>query len=103
MLNVFLTTCFCFIFGSVRVSNELGAGRPKAAKFSMLVVIMISVTIQTIFMLLILLTRKDFPALFTDNKLVMDKVSKIAPFLSSSLFLSSIQPVLSGEFIILDQ
>ncbi|XP_008796381.1 protein DETOXIFICATION 33-like [Phoenix dactylifera] len=96
--------CFMIPLGfvaavSVRVSNELGAGRPKAAKFSMLVVIMISVTMQTIFMLLILLTRKDFPALFTDNILVMDKVSKIALFLSASIFLSSIQPVLSGVAI----
>ncbi|XP_073098990.1 protein DETOXIFICATION 33 isoform X2 [Elaeis guineensis] len=96
--------CFMIPLGfvaavSVRVSNELGAGRPKAAEFSMLVVIMMSVTIQTIFMLLILLTRKDFPALFTDNKLVMDKVSKIALFLSASIFLSSIQPVLSGVAI----
>nr|XP_029122180.1 protein DETOXIFICATION 33-like isoform X1 [Elaeis guineensis] len=96
--------CFMIPLGfvtavSVRVSNELGAGRPKAAKFSMLVVIVISVTIQTIFMILILLTRKDFPALFTDNKLVMDKVSKIALFLSASIFLGSIQPVLSGVAI----
>ncbi|KAG1363293.1 Protein DETOXIFICATION 33 [Cocos nucifera] len=42
---------------------------------------------------------KDFPALFTDDKLVMDKVSKIVLLLSASIFLSSIQPVLSGVAI----
>ncbi|KAJ0964985.1 hypothetical protein J5N97_026123 [Dioscorea zingiberensis] len=84
---------------SVRVSNELGAGHPKAARFSVLVVITISVLIQTTFMLIILLTKKDFPRLFTENELVMEKVSKIAYFLCASIFLGSIQPVLSGVAI----
>ncbi|XP_020090670.1 protein DETOXIFICATION 33-like isoform X1 [Ananas comosus] len=84
---------------SVRVSNELGAGRPKAAKFSVLVVIMISVAIQTTVMLIILTTREHFPALFTEDQHVMAKVSKLAFFLAASIFLSSIQPVLSGVAI----
>lgn len=83
----------------MRVSNELGAGRPKAAKFSILVVVMMSVVIQTTFALIIFLTRKDFPAVFTENKLVMEKVTKLVPFLCSGILLCSVQPVLSGEFV----
>ncbi|CAA6661638.1 unnamed protein product [Spirodela intermedia] len=81
---------------SVRVSNELGAGRPKAARFSVLVVIMISVVIQSTFALLIFLTRKDFPIIFTGDKLVREEVTRLAPFLCSTVLLASIQPVLSG-------
>ncbi|KAK9112317.1 hypothetical protein Scep_019836 [Stephania cephalantha] len=84
---------------SVRVSNELGAGRPKAAKFSVWVMVSISIVIQSIFVILILTTRKEFPALFTDDKLVMAEVSKLACFLSVSIFLCSVQPILSGVAI----
>uniref|UniRef100_A0A1D1Y4U3 Protein DETOXIFICATION n=1 Tax=Anthurium amnicola TaxID=1678845 RepID=A0A1D1Y4U3_9ARAE len=83
----------------VRVSNELGAGRPKAAKFSVLVVVMVSVIIQTTFALIIFLTRKDFPIIFTENELVKDKVTKLVPFLCSTILLGSVQPVLSGVAI----
>lgn len=86
-----------FKFASVRVSNELGAGRPKAAKFSVLVVVMMSVIIQSIIVAILLITRNDFPAIFTESKLVMKEVSRVALFLSGTIFLSSIQPVLSGR------
>ncbi|XP_068647731.1 protein DETOXIFICATION 33-like [Aristolochia californica] len=96
--------CMMIPFGftaaiSVRVSNELGAGRPRAAKFSVLVVVMMSIVIQTIFVILILTTRKDFPVVFTEDILVMKKVSQVAVFLSASIFFSSVQPVLSGVAI----
>ncbi|XXG57502.1 hypothetical protein AAC387_Pa03g4638 [Persea americana] len=96
--------CMMIPFGftaavSVRVSNELGAGRPKAAKFSVLVVVMMSVIIQSIIVAILLITRNDFPAIFTESKLVMKEVSRVALFLSGTIFLSSIQPVLSGVAI----
>lgn len=84
-------------FASVRVSNELGAGHPKAAKFSVLVVVVMSVIIQSIIVGILLITRKDLPAIFTESKLVMEEVSRVAFFLSGTIFLSSIQPVLSGR------
>ncbi|KAG9456577.1 hypothetical protein H6P81_001085 [Aristolochia fimbriata] len=96
--------CMMIPFGftaaiSVRVSNELGAGRPRAAKFSVIVVVMMSIVTQTIFVILILTTRKVFPAVFTDDVLVMKKVSQVALLLSATIFLSSVQPVLSGVAI----
>ncbi|KAK1267703.1 Protein TRANSPARENT TESTA 12 [Acorus gramineus] len=93
--------CFMIPIGflaaiSVRVSNELGAGHPRAAKFSVVVVVTMSVIIQTTFAFIIMLTRKDFPAIFTDSETVMKEVTKVSPYLCFSVILSSIQPVLSG-------
>ncbi|KAF5193603.1 Detoxification-like protein [Thalictrum thalictroides] len=84
---------------SVRVSNELGAGRPKAAKFSVAVMVSMSLIIESTFVILILTTRKVFPALFTNNKLVMAEASDLAVLLSLSIILCSVQPVLSGVAI----
>ncbi|MCL7025210.1 hypothetical protein MKW94_000040 [Papaver nudicaule] len=81
---------------SVRVANELGAGNAAAAKFSVWVTVSISVVTQTAFVILILITRNDFPKLFTDDKIVMKEVSNLAVFLCISIFLCGIQPVLSG-------
>ncbi|KAF9609658.1 hypothetical protein IFM89_017837, partial [Coptis chinensis] len=84
---------------SVRVSNELGRGNPKKARFSVWVMVMMAVVIQTIFAVMIFATKKDFPSIFTEDEWVMNKVTKIAPFLCVSIFLSSVQPVLSGVAI----
>ncbi|KAI3881594.1 hypothetical protein MKX03_017165 [Papaver bracteatum] len=81
---------------SVRVSNELGAGNAAAAKFSVWVTVSIALVTQTAFVLLILFTRNSFPKLFTDDKAVMKEVSTLALYLCVSIFLGSIQPVLSG-------
>ncbi|KAF6145683.1 hypothetical protein GIB67_002777 [Kingdonia uniflora] len=80
----------------VRVSNELGAGNPRAAKFSVCVMVAISLIIQSTLAIIIWVTRNDYPAIFTDDKLVMAEVSRISLYLCVSLFLSSIQPILSG-------
>ncbi|XP_068653262.1 protein DETOXIFICATION 33-like [Aristolochia californica] len=81
---------------SVRVSNELGAGRPNAAKFSVIVTVLTSLTVGIFFMLLILTTRTIFPILFTSDPRVMAEVSKISSFLALTIILNSVQPVLSG-------
>ncbi|XP_058069600.1 protein DETOXIFICATION 33-like [Magnolia sinica] len=81
---------------SVRVSNELGAGRPKAAKFSVGVAVATSLTVGIFFMVIILITRTSFPALFTNDPKVMAEVSRISSFLALTIVLNSIQPVLSG-------
>ncbi|KAF6134959.1 hypothetical protein GIB67_037486 [Kingdonia uniflora] len=56
---------------SVRVSNELGAGNPRAVKFSVLVMVSMSLIAQTTFVIIILVTRNDYLAIFTDDKLVI--------------------------------
>ncbi|CAL5329144.1 unnamed protein product [Camellia sinensis] len=81
---------------SVRVSNELGAGRPKAAKFSIVVTVLTSATFGVLFTVVILVTKNDFPKLFTTKPLVLGKTSKLGYFLAATIFLNSIQPVLHG-------
>ncbi|XP_026411157.1 protein DETOXIFICATION 33-like [Papaver somniferum] len=81
---------------SVRVSNELGAGNAAAAKFSVGVTVSIALVTQTAFALLILITRNSFRKLFTNDKAVMKQVSALAVFLCISIFLGSVQPILSG-------
>ncbi|KAI3993520.1 hypothetical protein MKX01_002533 [Papaver californicum] len=84
---------------SVRVSNELGAGNAAAAKFSVLVTVSNALFTQTAFAILILITRYDFPKLFTDDKIVMQEVSALAVYLCISILLCAILPVLSGVAI----
>ncbi|XP_057996976.1 protein DETOXIFICATION 33 isoform X2 [Hevea brasiliensis] len=81
---------------SVRVSNELGAGNPKAAKFSVVVTVLTSTIIGVVFTALILVTKNDFPKVFTGKPAVMKEASKLGYFLAATIFLNSIQPVLHG-------
>ncbi|THU48108.1 hypothetical protein C4D60_Mb09t22740 [Musa balbisiana] len=88
-----------YIAVSVRVSNELGANRPKAAKFSVVVVLTTSVLIGTVFMAMALIFRKKLPEFFTDVPEVINEASKLGYFLGAIILLNSIQPVLSGVAI----
>ncbi|KAG0472926.1 hypothetical protein HPP92_014783 [Vanilla planifolia] len=81
---------------SVRVSNELGSGRPRATKHAVAVVLATSLVIGLICMVLILVTRNDFPVIFTRDEEMQRAVSKIAHLLSVTMVLNSIQPVISG-------
>ncbi|XP_057836676.2 protein DETOXIFICATION 33 [Cryptomeria japonica] len=81
---------------SVRVSNELGAGHPKAAKFAVLIVVLTSLSIGLICMAIILATKNDFAVLFTSSEVVMKAVSTMAMLLGVTMLLNSVQPVLSG-------
>eukprot|EP00253_Pinus_taeda_P024528 PITA_24528 len=81
---------------SVRVSNELGAGHPRATKFSVMVVVAQSLLIGIICMVIVLLVKNKFAVLFTDSEVIMTAVSKLAIFLAVTMLLNSVQPVLSG-------
>lgn len=88
-------TCH-FVLSSVRVSNELGAGNPRAAAFSVIVVTTISFIISIIFAIAILLLRNIISYAFTEGEEVSDAVAELCPFLAVSFILNGIQPVLSG-------
>ncbi|VAH69586.1 unnamed protein product [Triticum turgidum subsp. durum] len=81
---------------SVRVSNELGAGNPKSAFFSVWVVTGLSATISTILAVVILCLRNHISYLFTDGEAVSDAVADLCPLLAVTLVLGGIQPVLTG-------
>ncbi|KAE8679885.1 hypothetical protein F3Y22_tig00111393pilonHSYRG00057 [Hibiscus syriacus] len=81
---------------SVRVSNELGAGNARLAKFSVLVVSMTSVIIGIVCMIVVFATRGYFPYLFTSSNAVAEETTKLALLLGFTVLLNSLQPVLSG-------
>ncbi|KAI0510037.1 hypothetical protein KFK09_010637 [Dendrobium nobile] len=81
---------------SVRVSNELGSGRPRATKHAVAVVVATSLVIGLLAMFLILAARNHFPVLFTNDEELQHAVSKIAHLLAITMILNSIQPVISG-------
>ncbi|KAL0376745.1 UNVERIFIED_CONTAM: protein DETOXIFICATION 31 [Sesamum calycinum] len=83
----------------VRVSNELGAGHPRAAKFSVLVVVIFSFLISLIVAILILVFRNQYPALFSDTSEVKQVVYELTPMLAFCIVLSNVQPALSGVAI----
>uniref|UniRef100_A0A0D9XAL4 Protein DETOXIFICATION n=1 Tax=Leersia perrieri TaxID=77586 RepID=A0A0D9XAL4_9ORYZ len=81
---------------SVRVSNELGAGRPRAAKLAIATVLMSSVAIGVAFFAAVLLLRDVYGVPFTDSPEVVRAVASLGVVFAFSLLLNSIQPVLSG-------
>ena len=87
------------LFCSVRVSNELGAGHPRATKFSVIIVVATSLLIGIICMVILLLVKDKFSVLFTNSKVIQAAVSKLAIFLAVTMLLNSVQPVLSGTIL----
>lgn len=82
---------------SVRVSNELGAGHPRVAKFSVLVVNGTSILISIVFTIIVLVFKVGLSKLFTTDTEVIEAVSELTPLLAISVFLNGIQPILSGN------
>ncbi|KAJ4730029.1 Protein DETOXIFICATION [Melia azedarach] len=81
---------------SVRVSNELGAGNPKSAAFSVVVVTIVSFIISVLAAILVLVLRDVMSYAFTEGEAVAAAVSDLCPLLALTLALNGIQPVLSG-------
>ncbi|KAL6637263.1 hypothetical protein ACP70R_024835 [Stipagrostis hirtigluma subsp. patula] len=84
---------------SVRVSNELGANRPKAAKFAVIMAVSTSAFIGAIFMAVFFIWRTELPRFFSEDDTVLSEAAKLGYLLAGSIFLNSIQPVLSGVAI----
>ncbi|KAK9124144.1 hypothetical protein Sjap_013746 [Stephania japonica] len=81
---------------SVRVSNELGRGSKKAAKFSVVMVVLTSLSIGSVLFLCFLFLRGKLAYIFTENPAVVAAVTRLSPFLAISILFNSVQPVLSG-------
>ncbi|XP_058196172.1 protein DETOXIFICATION 41-like [Rhododendron vialii] len=84
---------------SVRVSNEVGAGHPMVAKFSVIVVNMTTILISAFFSAIVLVFRVGLSKLFTSDEEVIAAVSSLTPLLAISVFLNGVQPILSGVAI----
>ncbi|KAE8681464.1 Detoxifying efflux carrier 35 isoform 3 [Hibiscus syriacus] len=81
---------------SVRVSNELGWGHPRAAKYSVYVTVVQSLFIGLLCMVLLVITKDDFAVIFTSSKTMQRAVSHLAYLLGITMVLNSVQPVISG-------
>ncbi|KAJ7971988.1 Protein DETOXIFICATION [Quillaja saponaria] len=84
---------------SVRVSNELGRGSAKAAKFAIVTIVITSFVIGFALFLFFLFFRERLAYIFTANQDVAAAVGDLSPLLAVSMLLNSIQPVLSGVAI----
>ncbi|KAL3653547.1 Protein DETOXIFICATION 35 [Castilleja foliolosa] len=84
---------------SVRVSNELGSGHPRAAKYAVYVSLFQSLMIGIVCMIVVLITRNHIAVIFTDSVNMQRAVAHLSGLLGISMLLNSIQPVISGVAI----
>jgi MATE family multidrug resistance protein len=81
---------------STRVSNELGAGNPQGAHVAVFAVLFLAMAETSIVSASILASRRVFGYTFSNEKEVVDYVTTMAPLVSLSIILDSIQGALSG-------
>lgn len=81
---------------SVRVSNELGAGHPRAAKLSLVVAIISSFIIGLVCSMILLIFQNEYPYFFSNDTEVQDLVKELTPLLALCITINNVQPVLSG-------
>nr|GMD15042.1 protein DETOXIFICATION 29-like [Ipomoea batatas] len=84
---------------SVRVSNELGAGHPRTAKFAVVVATITSLFIGIILGLTMILLRSQYPPWFSKSSAIQQLVYDLTPLLGTTIILNSLQPTLSGVAI----
>ncbi|CAK7347202.1 unnamed protein product [Dovyalis caffra] len=88
-----------FAATGVRVSNELGAGNGKAAKFATVVSVAQTAITGFIFCILIMILKNKIALVFTSNPDVIHEVDNLSLLLAISILLNSVQPVLSGAAV----
>lgn len=84
---------------SVRISNELGARHPRTALFSLVVAVITSVLIGVLLAIVLMISRNEYPSLFSNDTEVQDLVKDLTPFLCFCIVINNVQPVLSGVAI----
>ncbi|XP_071687788.1 protein DETOXIFICATION 31-like [Rutidosis leptorrhynchoides] len=84
---------------SVRVSNELGAGHPRTAKFSVVVVVLFAFVVGVLLAIILVIFRHQYPAIFASSLEVQQAVYALTPLLAACLVINNIQPALSGVAI----
>ncbi|OEL12932.1 Protein DETOXIFICATION 16 [Dichanthelium oligosanthes] len=97
------TLAFMIPFGlsaaiSIRVSNELGAGRPQAARLATRVVMVMSIVVGILIGLAMILVRNLWGYAYSNEEEVVKYVSKMMPILAVIFFFDCVQGVLSGTF-----
>ncbi|KAL6209295.1 hypothetical protein ACLB2K_020237 [Fragaria x ananassa] len=96
MWPYFKLTVASAIMLCVRMGNELGAGHPRVAKFSLFLVNVNSIVISLIFTKMVLIFEVRLSRIFTTKAEALVAVSDLIPLLAISIFFNGIQPILSG-------
>ncbi|CAH1419096.1 unnamed protein product [Lactuca virosa] len=84
---------------SVRVSNELGAAHPRAAKFSVVVVVISAFLMGVLMAAVLIIFRHKYSAIFVESIEVQQAVYALTSLLATCIVINNIQPVLSGVAI----
>lgn len=104
VLSISLNTCWMVYMiplglsgaTSVRVSNELGAGRPQAARLAACTAVFLVATEGTIAAIILISVRKLWGYCYSTEEEVVGYVAKMLVLIAGSHFLDGIQSVLSG-------
>ncbi|KAI3497854.1 hypothetical protein L1887_33442 [Cichorium endivia] len=96
-----IATLYSIAFGfgagiSTRVSNELGAGNPCGARMAVYVVLILAIIETSVLSTSVFFSRRVFGYIFTNEKEVIDYVTKMAPLLCLNIIMDSFQGTLSG-------
>lgn len=91
---------FLLYFVSTRVSNELGARRPAAAKLAGCVVMTIAVIEGLLLGTILILIRNVWGYAYSNEQEVVKYVADIVPLIAVSSFLDGLQCVLSGSYFV---
>nr|QBM79467.1 MATE37 [Rehmannia glutinosa] len=81
---------------STRVSNELGAGRPRAARLAVGVVLFMAISEGILVGMVLLLIRNIWGYAYSNEIEVVTYVATMMPILAASNFMDGLQCVLSG-------
>ncbi|OEL25868.1 Protein DETOXIFICATION 16 [Dichanthelium oligosanthes] len=81
---------------STRVSNELGAGRPQAARLAAWVVVLLSLLVAAFGGLVMVLVRNLWGYLYSNDERVIKYIARMLPILAISFLFDCIMGVLSG-------
>lgn len=95
--NPFLDSNFLFYL-SIRVSNELGAGHPEAARLAVHVILVMVIAEGLLMGIVIVLIRKIWGYAYSNATEVVEYIAKMMPILAASNFVDGIQSVLSGFY-----
>ncbi|KAF7819934.1 protein DETOXIFICATION 16-like isoform X1 [Senna tora] len=81
---------------STRVSNELGAGNPRAARSAVYVVLIMAIIVGILVGAVMILIRNVWGYAYSNDEQVVQYVASMLPILAASNFVDGLQSVLTG-------
>ncbi|KAL1553627.1 Protein DETOXIFICATION 14 [Salvia divinorum] len=96
-----ISTLYAIPFGfagaaSIRISNELGAGRPERARLSVRALMLLAGVCALVISSCVFASRDVFGYIFSNEKEVVDYVAYMTPLLCLSIITDNLQGCLSG-------